>query len=88
VVAQETGQINSAIGPFLRKRMNERRIWVATETFPTRGGGEAVGAAKCEAGRPSTISRPVAASSNRVHYATDGEACRPGIASCSTADRD
>ena len=37
VVAQEHGQIESAIGPFLRKRMNERKIWVATKTFPTRG---------------------------------------------------
>ena len=37
VVAQESGQIKSAIGPFLRKRMHERKIWVATETFPTRG---------------------------------------------------
>jgi predicted phage terminase large subunit-like protein len=35
--AQETGQINSSIGPFLRQRMRERKVFVATETFPTRG---------------------------------------------------
>lgn len=37
VVAQESGQIRSAMGPWLRKRMDERKIWVATETFPTKG---------------------------------------------------
>jgi predicted phage terminase large subunit-like protein len=35
--AQETGQINSAIGPFLRERMRTRNTYVATETFPTKG---------------------------------------------------
>lgn len=35
--ADETGQIKSGIGPFLRRRMLERRAYVAKETFPTRG---------------------------------------------------
>ena len=35
--AQEVGQINSAIGPFMRERMRERNVFVATETFPTKG---------------------------------------------------
>jgi predicted phage terminase large subunit-like protein len=35
--ALEAGQINSAIGPFLRERMRERNIPVATAVFPTRG---------------------------------------------------
>lgn len=35
--AKETGQINSGVGPFLRKRMAERQAYVAIETFPTRG---------------------------------------------------
>ena len=37
VVATESGQIKSALGPWLRKRMDERRIYVATEVFPTKG---------------------------------------------------
>ena len=35
--AQEAGQINSSIGPFMRERMKQREIFVATETFPTKG---------------------------------------------------
>ena len=35
--AQEAGQINSSIGPFMRERMKQRKIFVATETFPTKG---------------------------------------------------
>ena len=35
--AQEAGQINSSIGPFIRERMKQREIFVATETFPTKG---------------------------------------------------
>ncbi len=35
--AQEAGQINSSIGPFMRERMRQRKVFVATETFPTRG---------------------------------------------------
>jgi predicted phage terminase large subunit-like protein len=40
--AEETGQIKSAIGPFLTKRMNERKAYVAREQFPTRTGNKAV----------------------------------------------
>jgi predicted phage terminase large subunit-like protein len=35
--AQETGQINASLGPFMRTRQNARAAYVATETFPTRG---------------------------------------------------
>jgi predicted phage terminase large subunit-like protein len=35
-VAEEQGQIKSAIGPFLKKRMEERKIYVAREGFPSR----------------------------------------------------
>ena len=35
--AQEAGQINSSIGPFMRERMRQRKAFVATETFPTKG---------------------------------------------------
>ena len=35
--AAETGQIKSAVGPFLEKRMRERRVYVTREQFPTRG---------------------------------------------------
>lgn len=35
--AEETGQIKSGVGPFLTKRMRERRAFVAREQFPTRG---------------------------------------------------
>ena len=35
--AEETGQIKSGVGPFLQKRMMERRTYVAREAFPTRG---------------------------------------------------
>ena len=35
--AEETGQIRSGIGPFLDRRMRERRAWVYRESFPTRG---------------------------------------------------
>jgi predicted phage terminase large subunit-like protein len=35
--AQEAGQINSAVGPFMRERMRQRHVYVATETFPTKG---------------------------------------------------
>lgn len=35
--AEETGQIKAGVGPFLEKRMRERRAYVARETFPTRG---------------------------------------------------
>jgi predicted phage terminase large subunit-like protein len=37
VVATESGQIKSALGPWLKKRMDERRIYVATEVLPTKG---------------------------------------------------
>lgn len=35
--AEETGQIRAGIGPWLRRRMIERRALVAREQFPTRG---------------------------------------------------
>jgi predicted phage terminase large subunit-like protein len=35
--AEETGQIRSGIGPFLERRMRERRAFVYREAFPTRG---------------------------------------------------
>lgn len=35
--AEESGQINSGVGPFLTKRQRERNAWVARETFATRG---------------------------------------------------
>jgi predicted phage terminase large subunit-like protein len=36
VAVQEKGQLANAIGPFLRKRMDERKIWFATELFAAR----------------------------------------------------
>lgn len=35
--AEETGQIKSGLGPFIMKRMIERKALVYRETFPTRG---------------------------------------------------
>lgn len=35
--AEETGQIRAGIGPFLERRMRERRTYVARRQFPTRG---------------------------------------------------
>ncbi len=35
--AEETGQIKSAVGPFLEKRTRERKAYVARAVFPTRG---------------------------------------------------
>lgn len=35
--AEETGQIRSGVGPFLDRRMRERKAYVAREQFPTRG---------------------------------------------------
>lgn len=35
--AVETGQIRSALGPYMRKRMDERKTYVAMQMFPTRG---------------------------------------------------
>lgn len=35
--AEEQGQIKSGIGPFLERRMRERKAYVAREQFPTRG---------------------------------------------------
>lgn len=34
--AEETGQINAGVGPFLARRMRERRAHVAREAFPSR----------------------------------------------------
>lgn len=35
--AEETGQINSGVGPFLNKVQRDRKAWCAREQFPTRG---------------------------------------------------
>lgn len=35
--AEETGQIKSGVGPWLEKRMRQRKTFVAREQFPTRG---------------------------------------------------
>jgi predicted phage terminase large subunit-like protein len=35
--AEETGQIKSGVGPFLMRRLNERRAFVYRRQFPTRG---------------------------------------------------
>jgi predicted phage terminase large subunit-like protein len=35
--AEETGQIKAGVGPFLERRMRERKAYVAREAFPTRG---------------------------------------------------
>lgn len=35
--AEETGQIKAGVGPFLNKRLRERRLWVVRALFPTRG---------------------------------------------------
>lgn len=35
--AEETGQIRAGVGPFLQKRLNERRLYIARAQFPTRG---------------------------------------------------
>ena len=35
--AEETGQIKSGVGPFLERRMHERRAYVVRRAFPTRG---------------------------------------------------
>ncbi len=40
--AEEMGQIKAAIGPFLERRMHERKAYVAREQFTTRTGNKAV----------------------------------------------
>ncbi len=35
--AEESGQIRAGVGPFLERRMRERRAFVARHAFPTRG---------------------------------------------------
>jgi predicted phage terminase large subunit-like protein len=35
--AEEQGQINAGVGPFLQRRMRERKTYVARDQFPTRG---------------------------------------------------
>jgi len=35
--AEEQGQIRSGVGPFLERRLRERKAYVAREQFPTRG---------------------------------------------------
>lgn len=40
--AEETGQIKSALGPFIDRRQRERSAYVARTQFPTRGGDKAV----------------------------------------------
>lgn len=36
VWAEETGQINAGVGPFLERRLRERRAYVARDQFPSR----------------------------------------------------
>ena len=36
VAVQEKGQLANALGPFLRRQMNEREVWFASETFAAR----------------------------------------------------
>lgn len=40
--AEEQGQIRSGVGPFLEKRMRERKAFVARDQFPTRGGDKSI----------------------------------------------
>ena len=40
--AEETGQIKSALGPFIDRRQRERSAYVARTQFQTRGGDKAV----------------------------------------------
>lgn len=35
--SEEQGQIKAGVGPFLERRLRERKAWVAREQFPTRG---------------------------------------------------
>jgi predicted phage terminase large subunit-like protein len=35
--AEEAGQIKSGVGPFLEKRLRERRLYIARAKFPTKG---------------------------------------------------
>jgi predicted phage terminase large subunit-like protein len=35
--AEEQGQIKAGVGPFLERRMSDRKAWVARKQFPTRG---------------------------------------------------
>jgi predicted phage terminase large subunit-like protein len=35
--AEEKGQINAGVGPFLDRRQSERKAWCARDQFPTRG---------------------------------------------------
>ncbi len=49
--AEETGQIKSALGPFLNKRLRERRLYVARADFPTKGEGKKEIRAQSIAGR-------------------------------------
>lgn len=35
--AEETGQIRAGVGPFITKRLQERQLYIARATFPTRG---------------------------------------------------
>jgi predicted phage terminase large subunit-like protein len=36
VIVTEAGGLKNAIGPFLKERMNQRHLWVPTETIPAR----------------------------------------------------
>lgn len=49
--AEETGQIKAALGPFLEKRLRERRLYVPRQLFPTRGEGKKEIRAQSIAGR-------------------------------------
>lgn len=49
--AEETGQIKSALGPFLEQRLRQRQLYVARKDFPTKGEGKKEIRAQSIAGR-------------------------------------
>lgn len=49
--AEETGQIKAALGPFIEKRLRERRLYIPRVYFPTRGEGKKEIRAQSIAGR-------------------------------------
>ncbi len=49
--AEETGQIKAALGPFLEKRLRERRLFIPRALFPTKGEGKKEVRAQSIAGR-------------------------------------
>jgi predicted phage terminase large subunit-like protein len=49
--AEESGQIKAALGPFLERRLRERRLYVRRAMFPTKGEGKKEIRAQSIAGR-------------------------------------